>query len=114
MMYGMNRIDQLLKQVLDGSSMRHRALANNIANAGVEGYRRRDVDFISELKSAMKSRDNQAVPQWRPTVQTERRSEPIRMESEFAALAENQLLYTTSAEALSRRYGIMRRAILGR
>ena len=45
----MDAINTLLKQVLDGTTAKNRALANNIANATTPGYHRRDVVFASEL-----------------------------------------------------------------
>lgn len=113
-MAGMDAVNTLLKQVLDGAALRNQALANNIANANTAGYRRRDVTFLSELKEAMESGDKRAVSQWRPKMSAARREQPIRLEREFAALAENQLLYTTSADVLARRYNTLRSAIFGR
>jgi flagellar basal-body rod protein FlgB len=110
----MDAVNTLLKQVLDGTTARNRALANNIANATTAGYRRRDVEFLSELKSAMKGEHGKDVASWKPEMKTSRREIPIRLEKEFALLAENQLLYQTTAEVLSRRYSGLRAAILGR
>jgi flagellar basal-body rod protein FlgB len=110
---GMETAD-ILKKILDGSAMRHRALANNIANAETPGYGRRDVTFISELKSAIESGDVKSVKSLEPELTTDRRGEGIELEKEFAALAQNQLLYQTSAELLSRKYAGLRKAITGR
>ena len=110
----MDAINTMLKRVLDGTATQNRALANNIANATTPGYRRRDVDFVSQLKTAMESKDPNAVAQWKPKMETARREIPIRLETEFAAMAENQLLYQTSADVLSRRYSTLKSAIAGR
>ena len=55
-----------------------------------------------------------AMAQWKPKMETARRDFPIRMEKEFALMAENQLLYQTSADALARRYSTLKSAIAGR
>ena len=110
----MDAVNTLLKQVLDGTTTRNRALANNIANATTPGYRRRDADFIDKLKTALQSENKTDLDTWKPTMETSRREIPIRLEKEFALLAENQLLYQTSAEALTRRYQRLRTAIFGR
>lgn len=99
---------------MDGSAMRNKALTANIAHAQSPSYRRRDVDFISELRAAVESGKTGEVARWKPGVAIDRRSEPIRLESEFAALAENNLLYETSVEVLSRRYARLKSAIFGR
>ncbi len=110
----MDAINSLLKQVLDGTTTRNRALANNIANATTAGYRRRDVDFLSKLHTALQSDNPADLAQWKPIMETARREIPIRLEKEFALLAENQLLYQTSADILSRRYQRLKSAISGR
>ena len=110
----MDAINTLLTQVLDGTATRNRALVNNIANADTAGYRRRDVDFLSELKTAMESKNSEELKQWKPKMQTARHEIPIRLEKEFALLAENQLLYQTSADVLSRRYTRLKAAISGK
>ena len=110
----MDAINTLLKQVLDGTATRNRALANNIANATTAGYRRRDVDFISQLNTALQSENPNDLAQWKPKMETSRREIPIRLEKEFALLAENQLLYQTSADMLSRRYATLKSAISGK
>ena len=43
-----------LERAIQGAGMRQSALANNVANAKTPGYRRRDVDFHSALKGAMR------------------------------------------------------------
>ena len=110
----MDAINTLLNQVLDGTTAKNRALANNIANATTPGYHRRDVDFLSHLKSAFQSENKEDLANWKPKMETSRREIPIRLEKEFALLAENQLLYHTTAEALSRRYARLKAAISGR
>jgi flagellar basal-body rod protein FlgB len=44
---------QSLELGLQGSSMRQRALAQNMANINTPGYRRVDVDFHAQLSSIM-------------------------------------------------------------
>lgn len=109
----MNESISLLKSLLDASALRNEALASNIANVDTPGYRRQDVSFIKELKEAIQSGKKDALNNWSPHTKTARQSAPIRLESEFAALSQNQLLYTTSAELLSRRYASIQRAIKG-
>ena len=110
----MDAINTLMKQVLDGSAMRNRAIANNIANATTAGYRRREIDFVSQLNDAMKSKNPDDLKNWTPKMETARREIPIRLEKEFALLSENQLLYQTSADILSRRYATLKAAITGK
>lgn len=55
----MEPIIDLLELGLDGASLRQKALANNIANVNTPDYKRKDVDFISTLKSIVDKSNNQ-------------------------------------------------------
>ena len=44
---------QVLEKALDGSSSRHRVLANNIANVNTPGFKRGEVSFQEELRRAL-------------------------------------------------------------
>lgn len=44
---------QVMNKALDGLSMRHKAIASNLANVDTPGYRRRDVSFEDRLQSAI-------------------------------------------------------------
>lgn len=97
---------------MDGTAVRNAALAHNLANVNTPGYRRRDVDFMQDLRSALKSGDKQALAAVKPEMKTTRQ-EGVRLEREFVALSENQLLYSTSAELLRRKYSGLRKVIKG-
>ena len=43
----------LLNKVLNVTSLRHRAVTNNISNVNTVNYKRKDVDFSSYLKAAV-------------------------------------------------------------
>ncbi len=43
----------VLKKALDGASLRHQALAHNIANVDTPRYKRLDVDFKHQLRLAL-------------------------------------------------------------
>lgn len=103
----------LLNRVLDGCALRHQALASNIANINTPGYERRDVEFMDQLKSAINANGTAGLSDFSPTVKTEKTNGSLRLEDEFAALSENQLLYVASADILSRKYDGIRRAIKG-
>lgn len=110
---GMTEITHLLSRMLDGAALRQEALASNIANAHTPDYQRRDVAFVEELKSALNSNQPAAVSGWQPSVSVDRSGAPVSLEREFAAMNENQLLYTTSADILARKYAGLRKAIKG-
>ena len=43
----------LLNKVLNVTSLRHRAISNNISNVNTVNYKRKEVDFASYLKAAV-------------------------------------------------------------
>ena len=108
-----------LERALSGASMRQRALSENLANANVPGYQRKDVDFHGALQRAMGGGESAlkrtafsaevtnegAVRADGGTVDTDR---------EAAALAQNGLEYEALAAILKTRDGILRAAIGGR
>ncbi len=46
---------QVMNKALDGLSMRHKAIASNLANVETPNYQRRDVKFENALQQAMAS-----------------------------------------------------------
>ena len=103
----------ILNKLLDGTALRHQAISANIANVNTPGYRRKDVPFLDELKAAVETNDPATIKAVTPQVRPDRSSAPVRLEAEFAAMSQNQILYTTSADLISRKYERLRRAIRG-
>jgi len=120
----------LLSRTLDGAEARHKALADNIANANTPGYKRSDLPFQEMLRDAVSGRammvttDVKHLP-GRSGV-SRLAFEPIRsmdssrirvdgnnvdIESEMAKLAENSLLYSALSDLLSRRISLLRSVI---
>jgi len=59
MLFG-KTIAPLSGKCLDAYAMRHKAIANNLANIEVKGYDRREVKFENELKECLR-RENTAL-----------------------------------------------------
>ena len=105
-----------LERALQGSSMRHAALSENIANVNTPGYQRRDVDFKTALQAAMPGGGSaiSSVP-FAPAVDG---ASPVRadgnsvdIDTENAALAQNALEYEAMTQVLRARDEITRSAI---
>lgn len=45
----------VLDKAADAAAYRNELIANNIANQDTPGYKRQDIDFVSQLKQAMKN-----------------------------------------------------------
>ncbi len=105
-----------LERAIQGSSIRHEALAQNLANINTPGYRRRDVDFHSALQAAMPG-GKDAVASAPIAAQVDS-SSPMRadgnsvdVDAEAANLAQNALEYEALAQVLRVRGDIIEIAI---
>lgn len=110
----------MLQKMLDTAVLRHRVIANNIANVNTPGYRRHIVHFKDALAKAVANGDTQRLGALRPEVR-ESRDGPFRadgnnvsVERELADLMKNALLHRTCTELLSARIAGYRAAIRGR
>ena len=101
-----------LERAIQGSAMRHEALAANMANVNTAGYRRQDVDFHSALQAAMPGGDAtiSAMP---ISAQTDGAA-PLRadgnsvdVDAESANLAQNALEYQALTQVLGARNDII-------
>ena len=107
----------LLSQMLDTSSLRHRVIAQNIANVNTPQYKRLEVAFEEEL---VKLLDRGSAPSGaRPTVFEGDGPErvdgtTVDIDREIGDLNKNGLLYQAAAQILASRLGSLRAAITGR
>src|SRR3712207_4590909 len=105
-----------LERALQGASMRHTALSENIANVNTPGYQRREVDFHSALRAAMPA-GKTAIESVPFSVSVDDAA-PVRadgnsvdMDAEAAGLAQNALEYEALSQVLRARDEIIRSAI---
>lgn len=125
----------VLERSLDASSLRHRVIANNIANADTPGFKASAVEFETELSRALEGASPRGVfpyqrkiaypatpslPDVAPRV-VERQDTVARndgnnvdIDYEMTALAENDLYYQAISRALNDNFGRLRIAIQGR
>jgi flagellar basal-body rod protein FlgB len=116
---------QLLAHATELSAMRQSVYAANIANAGVEGYRRLEVAFDREverfalaiagggngdstLAPLPVSASSWLGPQTATVVQTDA---TVQLDQEMALMAQNALRYQTLIGAFERTMQMMRSAI---
>jgi flagellar basal-body rod protein FlgB len=108
-----------LERALSGASLRQRTLTDNLANANVPGYQRRDVDFHGALQRAMGG-GTDAVE--RTGFAAEETGEgavrpdggSVDPDREATMLAQNALEYEALAAVVKGRSSILRTAIGGR
>jgi len=117
------RID-LLARVLDAASLRHRVIANNVANVNTPNYTRLTVAFEDDLGRALARGEGPAAV--RPHVVPADAGHPrsgsadradgntVDIDREMAHLTQNGLLFAAASQILATRLGALRSAITGR
>ena len=106
-----------LEKALEGSALRQRALANNLANANTAGFKRSDVDFQSMLDSALSGGSADRVEATQFSLATDTSSSAradgnnVDVDTEMADLSENSVLYQTLVEIAKARIQIISSAI---
>jgi len=118
-----DRTISVLSKTLDGMQLRQKVIANNIANVDTPGYKRKDVDFKSQLKSALDEKDlklnktntkhlstnanlNQISSKIKVENNTSMRKDKnnVDIDYEMTALAKNQLEYQATTKLLSTKF----------
>jgi len=108
----------VLTQVMDAAALRHRVIAQNIANVNTPGYRRLAVEFENDLAKALASADGNPA-HVKPRVVVEDGPErvdgnTVDIDREMGALSKNSLLYQAAAQIVTSRVASLRAAISGR
>ena len=111
----------LLEKAVAGSSLRHKAILNNIANVNTPGYKRIDVDFKTSLKSYLaksaQQEDLQDLGSVSPEINREENTalrpdgNNIDIEKEMTLLAKNSLEYDYYMSLLSRKMRMIKNVI---
>ena len=115
-MIGIEKLTLLLaKLALDAASMRHTTIANNIANAGSEGYQPARVNFeeqLGALSTSSTARVSESTlagvrPFVEPAPVSEKTGSAVMIDMEMVKLAQNTLLYQAILGGLGRKMAIL-------
>ncbi len=110
----------VLAHLLDVADLRHRVIAQNVANVNTPGYHRMQVDFDDAFQKALKRPDGKPLQVEPKIVEGEGSLQPrvdgnnVDIDQEMAQLAKNTLLYQTFAQIIAHRIGVTRTAITSR
>ena len=123
----------LLNKVLNVTSLRHRAISNNISNINTVNYKRKDIDFASYLKAAVAPPPvigNRTDRRHMPVGNTDPLAKPqifehdpgpnttgvnsVDIDQEMADLAENHLMYNIGSQIISQKFRALKKSISGR
>jgi flagellar basal-body rod protein FlgB len=110
---------ELLARLLDVYSVRHRVIAQNVANVNTPNYHELDLDFEDAFVRALNSHEPDALKRVQPKV-VENTTGPERadgnnvdIDDEMSRLEKNTLLYRTFAQIIANRVAQQRSAISG-
>jgi flagellar basal-body rod protein FlgB len=111
---------ELLARLLDVASLRHKVIAQNVANVNTPGYHQLDVKFEEAFARALRDGESAALAKAKPEV-VENNEGPERadgnnvdIDTEMGDLEKNTLLYRTFVQILSIHTAAQRSAIVGR
>ena len=110
------RIATLLGQALGAAELRHRVIANNLANVDTPGFRAQRVAFEEKLAEALARGEGRRVE---PEVVRANAAAPgpdgndVRLEDQVGEMLKNSVLYKTYMRILARQYRKMELAIRG-
>jgi flagellar basal-body rod protein FlgB len=106
-----------LERAISGAAQRQNALASNIANANTPGYKPRDVDFHSALRSAFEAGASADEVHRTPFAETSQTGvmradgSGVDVDVESAKLSENALDYQTLVQVARGRIDILESAM---
>ncbi len=108
----------LLSRLMDAASLRHRVIAQNVANANTPGYRRLEVSFEELLGQCSAGRPGRQAAEPK-VVEAEgdvarADGNNVSLDAEMGRLSKNALLYGGYAQILASQIATMRSAITGR
>lgn len=101
---------KLYEKMLDFAALRHKVIANNIANINTPNFRRSDVEFADELDRVLRDKGIKGVKDLRfritkpNTTAFRNDNNNVSIDTEMAALAENAILYQVYAQLMARRF----------
>lgn len=110
-----------IEKALDASALQHQAIASNIANANVKGYKVQRTNFEEQLdvaRNEINSTGSASLPTIAsifPTVVSDEsyseENSGVKLDVEMAKLSENVVRYQTLLKGLNRHFSIMTTAI---
>ena len=119
---GIDKSATLLEKMLDVSSVKHKVIANNIANVNTPGYKKMEVSFADQLEKALNKDSMNKFDTLQPkiVISKEDSSETVRndgnnvdMDKEVSSLVKNTLTYSIYTQLLAKKYEVVKSAIEG-
>jgi flagellar basal-body rod protein FlgB len=110
-----------LAKSLDCAGIRHRVIADNLANVETPGFKRSEVSFEAQLDLALKSGDEESavdrIRELEPQIQEDATSPArpngnnVSVDKEMAVMTKNNLQYESLVQLMNLRGSMIRNAI---
>ncbi|MCF6149305.1 MAG: flagellar basal body rod protein FlgB [Candidatus Kuenenia sp.] len=122
MSVGVDKTFGLLENMLDVSALRHKVVANNIANVNTPGYKKMVVNFEEELEKAVENSSQTNFKKFQPKViisedvadgTLRNDGNTVDMEKEVATLLKNTGSYKIYSQLLAKKFDLVKAAIDG-
>lgn len=110
----------LLGKMLDVSAIKHKVIANNIANINTPGYKKMEVSFAEQLEKVIKDTSANKYDTFQPKVvvskdgtnETARNDgNNVDMDKEVSSLMKNTLSYNIYTQLLAKKMELVKSAI---
>lgn len=120
MIAGIDKNMNLLEKMLDISAIKHKVIANNIANINTPGYKKMDVNFAEQLEKVLKDTSVNKFDNLQPkiVISKEETNETVRndgnnvdMDKEISSLVRNTLSYNIYTQLMAKKVEMVKFAI---
>jgi len=113
-MFAADPTQSVLEAAMRGAALRQTLLTNNLANAATPGYQPQDVNFQSQLQSAMSTGSSLGSVTFQPATDAQPagpNGNGVNADQQSAKLSENGLLYDALAQILEAHNSILQYAM---
>lgn len=120
MITGVDKGINLLEKMLDVSAIKHKVIANNIANINTPGYKKMEISFSDQLEKVIKDTSNNKFDTIQPkiVIAENDNNDTVRndgnnvdMDKEISALMKNTLSYNIYSQLLAKKMELVKSAI---
>lgn len=120
MITGTDKSINMLEKMLDVSAIKHKVIANNIANINTPGYKRMEVSFADQLEKVVKNTSMNKFDTLQPKIVIAEKGgdETVRndgnnvdMDKEISALMKNTLSYSVFSQLFAKKMELVKTAI---
>ena len=107
---------QVIEYALDGLNLRSEVISDNVANAGVPGFKPSKVDFEATLRRALRTGNISSLREAGPTETTgvvQPNGNEVSLEDEVVEMLKTNLVQDAMVNAFNFKVAVLRSAIRG-